>query len=70
MFHKTVAIEEEPLDSVISDTILKVYGNASFEGSEELIALHASFTMINFHVFQFQFFQFHPQKKEGNCSEA
>ena len=39
---QTVAIEEEPLDSVISDTILKVYGNASFEGSEELIALHAS----------------------------
>jgi len=39
---QTVAIEEEPLDSVISDTILKVYGNASFEGSEELIALHAN----------------------------
>ena len=39
---QTVAIEEEPLDSVISDTILKVYGNASFEGNEELIALHAS----------------------------
>jgi hypothetical protein len=39
---QTVAIEEEPLDSVISDTILKVYGNVSFEGSEELIALHAN----------------------------
>jgi hypothetical protein len=36
-------MEEEPLDSVISDTILKVYGKASFDGSEELIALHANF---------------------------
>ena len=39
---QTVAIEEDPLDSVISDTILKVYGKDSFEGNEELIALHAS----------------------------
>ena len=31
---QTVAIDEEPLDSVISDTILKVYGNTSFEGKK------------------------------------
>ena len=39
---QTVAIEEEPLDSVISETTLKVYGNASFVGNEELIALQAN----------------------------
>ena len=39
----TVAIEEDPFDSVISETILKVYGKLSLEGSEDLIALHANF---------------------------
>ena len=39
---QTVAIEDEPLDSVISDTILNVYGKLSFGGSDELIALHAN----------------------------
>ena len=38
----TVAIEDEPLDSVISDTTLKVYGKFSGFGKDELIALHAS----------------------------
>ena len=39
---QTVAIEDEPFDSVISETILKVYGKLSFGGKEEFIALQAS----------------------------
>jgi hypothetical protein len=35
----TVAIDEEPLDSVISETILNVYGKLSFVGKNEFIAL-------------------------------
>ena len=32
---QTVAIEDEPLDSVISETTLKVYGKFSFFGNDE-----------------------------------
>ena len=40
---QTVAIEEEPLDSVISETTHKVYGKFSALGKDELIALQANF---------------------------
>ena len=40
---QTVAIDDEPLDSVISETTLSVYGKFSAFGKEELIALHANF---------------------------
>ena len=39
---QTVAIEEDPFDSVMSETTLIVYGNSSVEGSKGLIALQAS----------------------------
>ena len=39
---QTVAIDDEPLDSVISETTLKVYGKSSPFGKDELIALHAN----------------------------
>ena len=39
----TVAIEDEPFDSVISETIRMVYGNSSFDGSRGLIDRHANF---------------------------
>ena len=39
---QTVAIEDEPLDSVISETTLTVYGNSSAEGRIGLIARQAS----------------------------
>ena len=38
---QTVAIDEEPLDSKISETILIVYGNSSLEGSTLDIDLSA-----------------------------
>ena len=39
---QTVAMEEEPFDSVISDTTRIVYGNFSFDGSSGWTARHAS----------------------------
>ena len=39
---QTVAIEEEPFDSVISETTRIVYGKAVFSGSSGLIARQAS----------------------------
>ena len=39
---QTLAIEDEPLDSVISDTIRIVYGNSSFFGSIGCTARQAS----------------------------
>ncbi len=38
----TVAIDDEPFDSVISDTTRMVYGNLSLPGSSGWIARHAS----------------------------
>ena len=38
----TVAIDDDPFDSVISDTIRKVYGKFSFLGNEEFNALQAN----------------------------
>ena len=43
MYRIPVAIEEDPFDSVISETILNVYGKLSLEGNEDLIALQANF---------------------------
>src|SRR3569832_2099197 len=40
---QTVAIDDEPLDSVISDTRRMVYGNSSADGSIGRMARHASF---------------------------
>ncbi len=40
---QTVAIDDDPLDSVISDTTLMVYGKSSFDGKRGFIALQASF---------------------------
>ena len=39
----TVAIEDDPLDSVISETTRMVYGKSSLLGSKGFIALQASF---------------------------
>ena len=40
---QTVAMEEDPLDSVISETTLTVYGNSSAKGNTACNALQASF---------------------------
>jgi len=39
---QTVAIDDEPLDSRMSDTILMVYGNSSLDGTMALRARSAS----------------------------
>ena len=40
---QTDAMDDDPFDSVISDTTRMVYGNASFVGSKGCTARHASF---------------------------
>jgi hypothetical protein len=40
---QTVAIEDDPFDSVISETTRMVYGNFSFDGSSGCTARQASF---------------------------
>ena len=39
---QTVAMEDEPFDSVTSDTVRSVYGNSSFSGRTGCIARQAS----------------------------
>ena len=67
---QTVAIEEEPFDSVISETTAIVYGKSSLDGSIGRNARHASLPWPISRRPEDQYDQLHQQSREGSCSAA